>query len=374
MYFTDSPEFGGAEQVLLTLMSGLDRQNWRTTLVHHPEVGMAPLVDRATRYGVKIRVLPRRTGRRFGRARQAAALAGLIRAERPDVFHANLAWPLAGKYALLTAAASSVPAVVATVHSFDVPITRRAALVQHAVGFGVDRYVAVCEFIAQHLRSRLNVPSSKLCTVPNGIPTAMFASGVCRPDLRAELVGSSNRAIVLTPARLDPHKGHAVLLSAAAELPDATFAFAGDGPSRASLQDQAVRLGVADRVRFLGYRDDVQDLLATCDLVVLPSLCEGFSLAIVEAMAAGKPIIATNSGGTPEIVRHGDNGLLVPAGEPSNLAAAIRALLADPARARELAEAARVQARREFSAGRMVERVEAVYTDALARSPHRRSA
>jgi glycosyltransferase involved in cell wall biosynthesis len=302
----------------------------------------------------------------MGRVRQAAELARLIRRERPDVFHANLAWPLAGKYALMTAAAASVPAVVATVHTFDVPISRRTALLHQAVSAGVDRYLAVCGFIADRLVGQLGVPHRKVRTVLNGIRVHAFANGLNRPDLRAEIAGDANRSIVLTPARLDPLKGHSTLLSAAVRLPDVVLAFAGDGPERDTLAQQAAELGIAERVRFLGFRSDINDLLATCDLVALPPLFDGYPLALMEAMAAGKPVITTSAGGQAEMVRNGETGVVVPPGDPTALADALHLLLTDRALAKRLARAARTQAEREFGAERMVEQVEAVYTDVLA--------
>ena len=120
-----------------------------------------------------------------------------------------------------------------------------------------------------------------------------------------------DRPIVLTVARLDPQKGHRYLLAAATEVPEAVFALVGEGGERAALENQARTLGVAERVRFLGHRDDVPELLAACDLFVLPSLYEGLPLSVLEAMAAAKPVVATAIDGTTEAVVHevtGDPG------------------------------------------------------------------
>jgi glycosyltransferase involved in cell wall biosynthesis len=189
--------------------------------------------------------------------------------------------------------------------------------------------------------------------------------------MRAWLGKGFDRPIVLTPARLDPVKGHAFLLEAAAQLPDVAFVLAGDGPERTALEDQADRLGIGDRVHFLGQRADIGDLLANCDLVVLPSLSEGFGLAAIEAMIAGAPVLATTAGALPEIIRDGVTGMMVPPANPSALASSIRTLLDDRILARRLAEAGRDQAQREFGAERMVERVTAVYLDVLGQRGHR---
>jgi glycosyltransferase involved in cell wall biosynthesis len=176
---------------------------------------------------------------------------------------------------------------------------------------------------------------------------------------------------VLTVARLDEQKGQRYLLEAAAQVPQARFVLAGDGPLRTSLEAQARSLGLEQRVKFLGYRSDIPDLLAGCDVFVLPSLYEGLPLSILEAMSAGKPVIATQIGGTDEAVIPNETGLLIPPADPAALAAAIRKLLDDRPFARRLALAGQARVECEFSAATMVQRVTNVYTELLAR--HERS-
>jgi glycosyltransferase involved in cell wall biosynthesis len=184
--------------------------------------------------------------------------------------------------------------------------------------------------------------------------------------LREGIVGDRNVPLVLVPARLHEQKGHRYLLRAIVEIPGAHFALAGDGPERAALEAQAHDLGIEERVSFLGYRDDVGALLSACDLVVLPSLYEGLPVALLEAMAAQRPVIATRIGGTDELVASGRTGLLVEPRDPVALAVAIRSLLADPATARLLAERASVVVKTRFSAEAMCGRVSKVYRELLA--------
>jgi glycosyltransferase involved in cell wall biosynthesis len=143
--------------------------------------------------------------------------------------------------------------------------------------------------------------------------------------------------VVLSVARLEAGKGLDVLLRAAAHLPEATFAIAGDGPERVVLEALARALGVDERVRFLGFRNDVEALLAGCDVFVLPSLDEGFPLSVLEAMAACRPVVASDVGGVPEAITHDETGLLVPPGNPDALAAALARLLDDAPTRRRLA-------------------------------------
>jgi glycosyltransferase involved in cell wall biosynthesis len=367
VHFTDGDDFGGTEQVVLQLLSGLDRRRWRPVLMHHDGVSVKRLAARAEEVGADFRVVPR-VSRRSDILRRFLPLVRAIRAEHPAVFHAHLPAPLSGKYGLLAARLSGVPAVIATAHLFtDVPPGLGADLNHRVARACIDRYIAVSEEVSRRMRARFRVPASKIRIVRNGIDLDRY----CRaadPRLRRALAGDAPRALVLTVARLDPQKGHEYLLAAAPAIPHAVFVFAGEGAERPRLEEMARALGVGDRVRFLGHRSDIPDLLAVCDVFVLPSLYEGLPLAVLEAMAAAKPVIATAVGGTDEAVINGESGLLVPSAEPAALAAAIRTVLGDAAVARRLGEAGQIRVRREFSAGRMIAEVSGVYEDLLGRS------
>jgi glycosyltransferase involved in cell wall biosynthesis len=152
-------------------------------------------------------------------------------------------------------------------------------------------------------------------------------------------------------------------------MPPAVFLFAGDGPERPRLEATARALGIADRVRFLGHRTDVPELLALCDLFVLPSLYEGLPLSVLEAMAAARPVVASAVGGTDEAVVHGETGLLVTPASAASLCEAISSLLADRERAVRMGRAGQARATREFSVDRMVSGVVAVYEELLQRRP-----
>ena len=151
------------------------------------------------------------------------------------------------------------------------------------------------------------------------------------------------------------------LLEAARRLPDVRFVCVGDGELRDQLGADADRLGVADRVTFVGFRRDMDALLGACDLVVLPSLYEGLPLALIEAMAAGRAVVATDIGGTRELVMDGETGILVPPRDPTALAGAVQRVVGDDALARRLGSAGRERVFRLFSAATMVGRVVGEY-------------
>jgi glycosyltransferase involved in cell wall biosynthesis len=194
---------------------------------------------------------------------------------------------------------------------------------------------------------------SRSHTIELGIDLQRFAAGTRVLDGR----------IVGNVARLAEQKGHRDLVAAAVQVlerhPDVRFVVAGDGELRAELQELARPLG--DRFVFLGDRDDVPDLLASFEVFAYPSHFEGLCVAVIEAQAAGVPVVATPVGGIPENVVEGESGIVVPPGDPDALAAAISRLLDDPDLARALAERARPRVLERYTRERMVERTLALY-------------
>ena len=365
LHFTDSDQFGGTERALLQVLGGLDRSRWRPVLLHRPESGLAPLLQEARHLGVELRTVPQLRGAQ-GWAR-LPALVQQIRRERAAVFHAHLTWPLACRMGLLGAALARVPAVVATAQLFvDLPPSGWTTMQHRVVSACVDRYLAVSRQVAAQLRERFGVRADKITQVPNAVALDRFPRAVSPAPARP--TDPAVPHTVLTVARLDPQKGLHDLVAAAALVPEARVMVVGEGPERRALETKIAHLGLGDRVHLLGFRSDVPDLLAGSDLFVLPSLFEGLPLSILEAMAAGKPVVATAIGGNDEAVVDGATGLLVPPGDPQALADAIRALLRDPERRRRLGEAGRRRAEAEFSATAMVRRVAAVYDELLAAS------
>lgn len=360
VHYVDSDVFGGSEEAALHLMASLDAGRWEPVLLHHPEPALARLVDGAARLGIRAHSVPRVDPHR--RLVGVARLWRAIRADRPAIFHAHLSWPFACKHGVLAARLAGVPAILGTAQLYLAPDGARQP---RALLRLYRRIIAVSEEVQARYAQELRIPARKLTVVPNAIKVPP-AGRTADPALRAALVRGRPDYVVLTPARLHPQKGHAYLLAAAAQIPDATFVLAGDGPLRPALEEQARRLGVADRCVFLGYRTDVPELLAAADLLVLPSLFEGLPVSVLEAMAAERPVVATAIGGTDEAITSGESGLLVPARDAAALASAIRRLQADPAFARRLASAGRERVEREFTTDVTARQVMRIYDEVLA--------
>lgn len=371
-FYTDSRVLGGAENAMFMLLRSLERSEWEPTLLLEDDEAVAPLAARATELGVPVRrIPPMPLG--LGGARRVPALVRLLRRERPDVFHAHMSSPVACKWGLAAAVAARVPAVLGTVQVGAYKPPNHSAYRQlRALARRVDRYFAVSREIAAELVGELGWPAEKVEVLYNAVDVERTAVAA-QPGLREQLGGSGTRPLVLTPARLNAQKGHDALLGAVAEVPDALFLLAGDGPERGRLEALAAELGVSDRVRFLGRREDIPQLLAACDVFALPSLYEGSSLAVLEAMGAGIPIVSSAIGGTDELIDDGRSGLLVPPGDAAALAAALRRVLADPQLREDFAARARERVDAGLTREQNAERVAAVYRELLGEPGSRQS-
>jgi len=292
-------------------------------------------------------------GRWLGAARPALVHFHFVRAFSPLVAAARLAGArvVVNDHVTLTRASAS-------------PIYEAAKRLRTRI-FGAlcDRRVAVSSFVAESVRAIEHVAPDRVEVIENGVDVARFRDADGRA-VRAEL-GASTRPLIVCVSRLQGEKG---VESAVRALPmigrDALLALVGDGPLLADLRALAARLGVADRVRFLGVRDDVEQLIAAADVIVVPSHWdEAFGLAVVEGMAAGRPVVVTASGAMPAIV--GDAGLVVPKRDPGALAGAVTRLLDDPLLAARLGRAGRARAEERYGMQRFVGDVLALY-DRLA--------
>lgn len=364
VHFTDSSGFGGAEQALLTMLEALGSSRWELLLVHHPHAELQPLIDGASKLGVETLAVPRMDPGWPGITR-LTSFARRMRSVRPAVVHYHLTWPLACQYAIMAGRFTGARALVATVHLYvDVSLSKRVWLQQRLLSRLVDRYLAVSGAVKHDLIAKLGWPGQRIDVVRNGV---ILPKDFPQPDpaLRRMLTGAEDKSVVLVPARLTAQKGHSLLLHAAGAVPEAQFVFAGDGPERAPLLAQTAVLGLGDRVTFLGYRPDARSLMASADLVVLPSLYEGLPLAVLEAMAAAKPVVASRIPGVQEIITEEADGILFESGNAGDLARAINQLLHDPSAARRLGAAARQTVASRFSAEVVGNQVSEVYAALL---------
>jgi glycosyltransferase involved in cell wall biosynthesis len=292
-----------------------------------------------------------------------ARLGGMtvrLRRECPDIVHAFLFHSYVT--GVPVARTARVPVFVAGRRSLGTFKEGRpvALAAERLVTRFTDLIITNAEAVARDTQLRERVSSDKLEVIYNGLPEQAFAQV---PPAEVETINP----VVLCVANLKSYKGHRYLLEAADRLQvggqPCTLLFAGEGPERQLLERHAARLRID--VRFLGTCEDVRPLLARADVVAHPSLEEGMSNALMEAMAAGRPIVATSVGGTPELIA--GRGLLIPEADSAALAEGITRLLADRVLAARLGETARSWSREHLSANAMVERHIRIYSKLLER-------
>ncbi len=349
---------GGAETVFLNIVDSLDRSRWESIPVVPEmdwmterllELGHAPILD--TCRGL--------TDLGFWRR-----LARLIREESVDVIHAHLFGPTVE--ASLIGTLTGIP-VVCTLHGKGdlSPNERFRSAKFRLINRGAARVVFVSESLRRYFLEQGPLDPAITAMIPNGIDFSRFEHDSIRT--RRDLDIPEGRFIVGAVGNLRPVKRYDVLLEAAARLreqsPDYFFVIVGQAPADLHAELLALRdsLDLKEHVRFVGFQEEVEKYLSTFDLFALSSDSEGFSIATVQAMAAGLPIVATRCGGPEEILEDGRTGTLVPTGAPAAIAAAVDRLRLDPAARKALGQAARADAERRFSLAAQVASYEALY-------------
>jgi glycosyltransferase involved in cell wall biosynthesis len=296
----------------------------------------------------------------------------ILRKERPSIlhcwmFHANVIGRLVGRLA-------GVPIVITARRNVEIGGPRREQIKRYTRHLD-DAVIAVCELARQAEIERTAVNPQKVVTIYNGINLPAPAPLARLTELRSELGLPLDAPVVICVSRLHRQKGHDDLLAAWKQVtavhPSAHLLIVGDGERRAELAKMAAG---QRHVHFTGQRNDAPDLLALSSLLVLPSLWEGLPNVVLEAMAAGLPVVATAVGGTPELIIHNETGLLVPPQNPDALAQAIVQLLDQPEQAARMGRNGRQRAAEQFTIERMAAQTEALYNRLLTEKNRRQSA
>ncbi len=353
--------YGGAETQLVRLAVELRARGWTVHVVSmRPPRAFVPELRAA---GVGVTSLEMTPGVPDPRA--LYKLVTLLQTLRPALlcsflFHANLLGRSAGRLA-------GVPVVVSSVRneSFGGAWRDRAMRLTDALA---DVTTTNSERVARQLVARGVVSARRLRVIPNGV--LLPTPGESREAVRRALSVGPDVFLWLAAGRLQPQKDYPTLLAAFGELSGlpVKLVIAGEGAERGALEARAQRLGLEKRVTFLGFREDVPDLLKAADALVLSSSWEGLPNVMMEALAAAKPVVATEVGGAAELLGGGRGGFLVPPRNPSALADAVKRLVRLPESARKrMGEAGRAHIEATYALGRVVDLWEELYTELLAR-------
>ncbi len=368
LHLISSGGFYGAENVVIQLALALKRLNCEVIIGvfqnrHRPNTEIA---ETARLHGLEVQVFECRGKLDFGTVK---AIRNFICEREVGILHTH--GYKADIYGY-RAAKSTRAGLVATTHSWPGKscILRQYALLDRVILRWFDHVCAVSNKVADVLR-RFHVPNEIITVVENGIDIGQFSGG--RPVLREEL-GLRENPLVGFVGRLAPEKGLEYLLRAAAgvlnTLPAAKVILAGDGPKRSALEKLARQLGIEKSVIFLGRRSDLASIYASFDVFVLPSLSEGMPLAVLEAMAAKKPVVATRVGAIPKMVKDQQTGLLVDAGDITGLQSAISLLLDRRDLRRTLGQSGHEVAKALFSSDSMAKNYLGIYRRVISLPSH----
>jgi glycosyltransferase involved in cell wall biosynthesis len=374
---------GGTERQVVNLTLGLNRERFDVSFGCHRRVGqfLKTIEDR----GIPIETYSLSRFASLHGAWQGLRLLRHIARKRIAIVHTYGFY--GNVFALPAARLAGAPVLIASIRDDGVCLTPRQRAVQRVVCRLADTIVTNAEGIKKALVAEGWAPD-RITVIPNGVDTERFAVPVPHSPLRAELGIPDGVPIVAMTARLTRFKGAHFFIEAAARLrakhPDVRFVIVGPGetprgnasasadPYVAGLGQQVQALGLQDRLIFAGCRTDIPAVLQDVAVAVQPSISEGMSNAVLEAMAAGRPVVATDVGGMSDVVIDGTTGLLVPPADVEALAGAIDRLLGDPALGARLGAEARRVVFDQFSIAQMIERTERLYVDLLTRKASRR--
>lgn len=366
-FVLDSLNIGGTETQAVELARRLDPARYDVTLACLRIKG--PLLERLNGSHVKLMEFHPKGGMNSpGGIYQLLRMAVFLRKGRFDVVHAHDLW--ANLLAVPAAWLARAPIIISSqrdLSHLEFYKTSRKRWLRKVQRMS-NLVVANAGSVRDALVAEEGFSPKKIRVIYNGVDWERFSRA---PRERERLFPGMNegRIVLLVGNMHTDVKGHPLLLDAAAEVirefPKTRFVFAGDGALRKELEDKVDRLGLGQNVLFLGRRNDIPEILACCDIGVLPSKAEGLPNAVLEYLAAGLPTVASAVGGNAEIIRDGENGLLFPAENAGALAEKLLRILRDPEFARRLGQAGQEHVRQNFSFDRMIEQVDRMYTELL---------
>jgi glycosyltransferase involved in cell wall biosynthesis len=354
LFVDTEPVWRGGQDQLLALLRGLLPRGHRIHLICNPRT----LLERRAR-DVGVSVYPLRIRNEAGLG-SLVSMISILRRIKPDILVFNTPKPI-----LLGNLASRFSGIKKRIIFRRVifPL-RKNLLTRLKYRWGIDCIVAISECIRRQLQSD-GIPGSLIRTIHEGIDLSLY------PERRSAKPKESGMLTTAgTIAHLSSEKGLNYLVEAAARIPEVQtrlrFVLVGDGPCRAALEQQVRERGLQDCFSFVGFQEQPIPYLSSFDLFVFPSLSEGLSTSILAAMASSLPIVASHVGGIPELVRDGENGILVPPADPEALAQAIQRLANHPEEASRMGQQGRMRVEKQFTLPHMTDQIEQLCNSLLS--------
>lgn len=309
MQITHDLAIGGLQKVVVNACRTIDRDRFDVSVLCLRRLG--EFVPEIEKLGIKVIHLPQKeNGTDYF---SFLKVAKILRDEKVDVIHTHNTQPFID--GTIGALLSGVKAIIHTDHARDFPDKKRYMIAEWLMSKFAYKVVGVSEHTSQNLIKYEKISPSKIITIPNGIDGSVYNANINAEAKRSELGIKKEGPIIGLGVRLAEQKGITYLLQAMPEIikafPDISLVIAGEGELEDALQDESRELGITDNTYFVGPRLDMDELLKLFDLYVLPSLWEGLPMVLLETMAAGCPVVATNVGGNYMAITHGENGSLI---------------------------------------------------------------
>lgn len=363
LFYSESPVYGGAEEYVYQIARALGNGRYEFIFLHEESSELGDFPGRLAKEGVRIEAL--------GMIRGKRDLAGFLRHVRrfrllrPDIVHFNQSNPYSQQYSVIAARCAGLARLIATYHLTPARATRtlRGRCFERLVMALMRRIVVLSGQNREELYEAFPGSNGRVEIIPNGIEDPGPPARHELEELKSRLGIQEGQHVVAAAGRLTPQKGFAHLLDAAALLArrDIVFVIAGEGPLGGRLREKANKLGLGGSVIFSGFLRDVWKLFYASDLVAIPSLYEGQPLVLLEAMAAGRAVVASAVHGLAEGVVDGETGMLVSPGSAVLLARAIETLMGDRDLSSRMGERARARYEELFTARIFRERMELLY-------------
>ena len=359
MQITHDLAIGGLQQVVVNICRSIDRDKFDVSVLCLRTLG--EFVPEVESLGIKVHSLPQKE--RGTDYLSFLKVAKILRQEKIEVIHTHNTQPFID--GTIGALLSGVKTIVHTDHARNFPDKLRYMLAEHIMSYFAYSVVGVSEHTSANLINYEKISPKKIMTIENGIDGSRFEIEIDRQEKKRELGIRNNGPVIGLGVRLAKQKGITYLLQALPQVikafPDITLVIVGDGELKEELQREAMQLDIENNVLFLGARLDIPELLKLFDIYVLPSLWEGMPMVLLEAMAAGCPVVATDVGGVSKVIEDKQSGLLVASQNPEQLAVAIIQLLADEQLQKEYTQKGLQKFKKKFSAEIMTKQYERVY-------------
>jgi len=354
LYIIWSLGLGGAERVVINLAKGLDRNKYNPMVCCLNDKGV--FADELEREGIEVIALNKMGKFDFSILYR---LFSILKDNRIQIIHTHL-WG-ANFWGRIAGVIARVPVIIASEHGIQEYRTRFHYFADKVLSVFTDRVTFVCKSVEEQYASRLMFDTKKAEVIHNGVDT----STDCRQRAKTD------ETVFTVIGRLEPEKGHEYFLEAMEKLngkhPNVKGMIVGEGSLEDGLRLKAKKLKLGDKVRFTGFRKDIKEILDITDVLVLPSLREGLSVVALEAMALGIPVLATEVGGNPELIRNGVTGVLVSPRDSTALASALTGILENQGLAPKLGENGYNRVKKHFSLENMVKKTQELYGECIER-------